>query len=120
MVAVSRLASRPWLSLVILALLVKALLIIVTIVAFGATPDPITALGRVWVQWDARHYLYLATHGYTATGDARNLIAFFPLYPALVSAVAAVGLPARIAALLVSNVAGIVAAIVLFELARHD
>ncbi|HLB77643.1 MAG TPA: mannosyltransferase family protein, partial [Candidatus Dormibacteraeota bacterium] len=83
-------------------------------------PDPLTALGREWNQWDAAHYLYLATHGYTATGDARNLIAFFPLYPAVISAIAAIGLPARIAALMVSNVAGVVAAIVLYELARTD
>jgi hypothetical protein len=111
---------RPWLSLLILALLVKALLVSLTLVEFGAGPDPLTALGRAWDQWDARHYLYLATHGYGATGDARNLIAFFPLYPALISAVAALGLPVRTAALLISNVAGVVAAILLYEVARVD
>ncbi|TME44974.1 MAG: hypothetical protein E6I60_16110 [Chloroflexi bacterium] len=36
------------------------------------------------------------------------------------SAVAAVGLPARTAALLISNVAGVVAAILLYEVARVD
>ena len=39
---------------------------------------------------------------------------------ALGSPDAAIGLPARLAALLVSNVAGVVAAIVLYELARTD
>jgi Gpi18-like mannosyltransferase len=111
---------RPWLSLIGLALLAKGLLVALTLVEYGAAPDPLTALGRAWDRWDASHYLYLATHGYSATGDARNLIAFFPLYPAVISAVAALGLPARIAALLVSNVAGVVAAIVLYELARTD
>jgi hypothetical protein len=53
-------------------------------------------------------------------GDARNLIAFFPLYPALIGAVSALGLPARTAALLISNVAGVVAAILLYEVARVD
>jgi 4-amino-4-deoxy-L-arabinose transferase-like glycosyltransferase len=105
---------------VLLALLVKGLLVTLTLLEYGAGPDPLTALGREWDQWDAAHYLYLATHGYSATGDARNLIAFFPLYPAVISAVAAIGLPARIAALLISNVAGVVAAIVLYELARTD
>jgi len=108
---------RPWLSLLLLALLVKAVLVTLTLVEFGAGPDPLTALGRAWDRWDAQHYLYLATHGYAATGDARNLIAFFPLYPALISAVAATGLPARTAALLISNLAGIVAAILLYEIA---
>jgi hypothetical protein len=111
---------RPWLGLVLLSLLVKVVLITLTLVEFGAGPDPLTALGRAWDHWDAQHYLYLATHGYSATGDARNLIAFFPLYPALISAVAATGLPARTAALLISNVAGVVAAILLYELARQD
>ena len=111
---------RPWLSLLLLALLVKVVLITLTLVEFGAGPDPLSALGRAWDQWDAQHYLYLATHGYTTTGDARNLIAFFPLYPALISAVAATGLPARTAALLISNLAGIVAAILLYEVARLD
>ena len=112
--------ARPWLTLLLLALLVKALVVTLTLIEFGAGPDPLTALGRVWDQWDARHYVYLATHGYTAAGDARNLIAFFPLYPALISAVAAVGLPARTAALLISNLAGLIAAILLYEVARVD
>ena len=108
---------RPWVGLLILALVVKAVVMSLTLVEFGAGPDPLTALGRAWDRWDAQHYLYLATHGYTATGDARNLIAFFPLYPALISAIAATGLPARTAALLISNVAGVVAAILLYEIA---
>ena len=111
---------RPWLTLLALALLVKAVLITLTLIEFGAAPAPLTALGRAWDQWDAGHYVYLATHGYTAVGDARNLIAFFPLYPALISAVSALGLPARTAALLISNVAGVLAAILLYEIARVD
>jgi hypothetical protein len=111
---------RPWLGLLLLSLAVKVGLITLTLIEFGAAPDPLTALGRAWDRWDAQHYLYLATHGYGATGDARNLIAFFPLYPALISAIAATGLPARTAALLVSNVAGVVAAILLYEVARQD
>jgi Mannosyltransferase (PIG-V) len=111
---------RPWLTLLALALLVKAVLVTATLIEFGTAPDPVTALGQAWDQWDARHYVYLATHGYGAIGDARNLIAFFPLYPALISAVAAIGLPARTAALLISNVAGVVAAILLYEIARVD
>jgi hypothetical protein len=111
---------RPWLGLLILALLVKVVLVTLTLIAFGVGPDPLAALGRAWNQWDARHYLYLATHGYATDGDARNLIAFFPLYPALISAVASVGLPARTAALLISNIAGVVAAILLYEVALVD
>jgi hypothetical protein len=111
---------RAWLSLLLLALLVKVVLIGLTLAVYGASPDPLTALGRQWDRWDAQHYLYLAANGYSASGDARNLIAFFPLYPALVSAIGSVGLPLRLAALLISNIAGLAAAILLYELARLD
>jgi mannosyltransferase PIG-V len=116
----SALETRPWLSLILLALLVKGLLIGLTLIEFGAGPDPLTALGRQWDRWDAQHYLYLATNGYSASGDARNLIAFFPLYPALIAAVAAIGLPVRTTALLISNLAGLLAAGLLYEVARRD
>ena len=111
---------RPWLGLLVLALAVKATLVIATLVEFGASPDPLTVLGRAWDHWDAQHYIYLAAHGYSATGEARDLIVFFPLYPALISAIAAAGLPARAAALLISNVASVVATILLYEIARQD
>lgn len=111
---------RPWLSLLLLALLVKVVLVTLTLIEFGAGPDPLTALGEAWDRWDAQHYVYLATHGYATVGDARNLIAFFPLYPALISSVASIGLPARTAAMLISNVAGAVAAILLYEVALVD
>lgn len=111
---------HPWLSLVILALLIKAVLIGLTLSKYGANPDPLTALAREWTQWDARLYLTIASQGYSGVGDARNLIAFFPLYPTLIHLIARTGLAAPMAALLISNVAGVIAAIVLFELARID
>lgn len=112
--------GRPWLSLLVLALLVKALLIGLTLFVYGAAPDPLTALVRAWTQWDAKSYLALAMHGYSAAGDARNLIAFFPLYPVVIHAIAIVGISPEIAALLISNVAGVVAAILLYAIARTE
>jgi len=112
--------ARSWLALLLLALLVKALVVTVTLIAFGVNPDPLAVVGQQWDQWDASHYLYLAQHGYSATGDARNLIAFFPLYPAVIAAIATLGLQARLAALLISNIAGVIAAIILYEIARQD
>ena len=53
----------PWLTLLGLGLLVKLLLVTVTLVAFGASPDPLTVLGRHWDQWDARHLEAGATTG---------------------------------------------------------
>lgn len=39
---------------------------------------------EIWKRWDAIAYLDIAETGYVATGDKRNYIAFFPLYPMLV------------------------------------
>ncbi len=111
---------RPWWTLLGLALLVKVLIVTITLIEFGASPDPLTALGQAWDRWDAQHYIYLSVNGYATSGDARNLIAFFPLYPAIISVVAATGLPARLAALLVSNLAGLAATILLFEVTRDQ
>lgn len=111
---------RPWLSLILLALLVKLLYLAITLVDRGVSPDPASALMSSWNHWDAPHYLYLAEHGYATSGDPRNLIAFFPLYPALISLLAHAGLGAPLAALLISNLGGMAAAILLYEIARFD
>ena len=41
---------------------------------------------HIWSQWDGRHYLDIASHGYTADqslGDQWLFVVFYPLYPAL-------------------------------------
>jgi len=40
-------------------------------------------LKPLWVHWDTRHYLNIAQNGYTAVGDERLQLVFFPLYPLL-------------------------------------
>ncbi len=41
-------------------------------------------LPRLWVQWDAYHYLALADNWYVNEGNNRLMLVFFPLFPALV------------------------------------
>ena len=43
-------------------------------------------LKPLWVHWDTRHYLNIAQNGYTAVGDERLQLVFFPLYPLLMRA----------------------------------
>ena len=45
------------------------------------TGNLLTDFYTLWVHWDARHYYGIAKDGYTATGDARLRLVFFPLYP---------------------------------------
>lgn len=46
------------------------------------------SLAPLWTHWDARHYLGIARDGYTAVGDERLRLVFFPLYPWLMRAFA--------------------------------
>lgn len=50
----------------------------------GVSSDgPIASLAPLWTHWDTRHYLGIAAEGYTAVGDERLRLVFFPLYPLL-------------------------------------
>ena len=43
-------------------------------------------LKPLWIHWDTRHYMNIAENGYTAVGDERLQLVFFPLYPLLMRA----------------------------------
>jgi hypothetical protein len=70
---------------------------------------------RTFSQWDARWFLQISLHGYEEVPQAA---AFFPVYPALVHALAWVTGSELVAGVLISLAAGAVAAWVLAELAR--
>ncbi|MEU8814078.1 hypothetical protein [Actinoplanes sp. NPDC048796] len=85
----------------------------------AASDDPVGVRNRLLV-WDAGWFLKVAVngypHGYTydAAGHLQgNELAFFPVYPLLIRAVAAVGIPASTAALIVTWVASVGMAVAL-------
>jgi hypothetical protein len=85
----------------------------------SAADDGVTLRGRLLV-WDAGWFLRVAVngypHGYTFGADGRleaNELAFFPLYPMLIRAGAALGLDAGTAAIFLSWLASIGAAVAL-------
>lgn len=39
---------------------------------------------EIWNRWDAVNYLKLAEFGYSATGETKTLLGFYPLYPWLI------------------------------------
>ncbi len=75
---------------------------------------PGNPLLSAWSQWDAGWYLRIAQAGYAYTPGQQSTVAFFPLYPLLVGAVARLGFGVFWAGAGVSVVAG-VAAIITFE-----
>ena len=75
------------------------------------------------LQWDSEWYFKIATGGYRYSGDPtiQQNIVFYPLYPMLARSLAAIsGLAPSDALLLVSNVAGLLAIVVLFKLVREE
>ena len=92
----------------------------VAVLSVGTLFDQKETWQTLWNRWDATHYLKLAEQGYTAAGEGRFSIVFYPLYPWLVRAVARVCGSYFGAALLVSGVASIFAGVLLRRLAELD
>ena len=69
---------------------------------------------------DTPHYIEIAKNGYTAAGENRNLIVFFPLYPLLMRIFALFSQNYFASGLFVSNVCTGLGACVLYELMRID
>jgi hypothetical protein len=74
----------------------------------------------IWNRWDASAYLRIAQHGYTAVGDGRWDIVFFPVYPTLM---ALFGFPTGdyiLGGVIVSGIASALLAIYFHRLVRLD
>ena len=104
----------------LLVLLLKGLVLGVAVLSVGTLFDQKETWQTLWNRWDATHYLTLAEHGYTATGEGRFSIVFYPLYPWLVRAVAFVSRNYFGAALLVSGVASLCAGLLFRRLVELD
>jgi Gpi18-like mannosyltransferase len=74
----------------------------------------------IWNRWDASHYLKLAEQGYTAVGDDRFLIVFFPMYPLLVSIFGGVIGNYLVGAFFVTTLASLCLGLALRELVKLD
>ncbi len=75
------------------------------------------------LQWDSEWYFRIVTEGYRYNGDptVQQNIVFYPLYPMLARGLAAIsGLTPAHALLFISNVAGLLAIVVLFKLVREE
>lgn len=97
----------------------------------GYTPSPnvwFERLVRSWTRWDSGFYIRIANEGYAASYDSGDAhIAFFPLYPHLIRAVAVVftfgatSLDAfNIAGIVISSLATLALFVGLYQLARLD
>jgi Gpi18-like mannosyltransferase len=74
----------------------------------------------IWNRWDAVNYQRIAESGYTATGEMRPLLVFYPLYPWTIRLLAFVTRDYMFSAFIVSTAASLVVAIVLLRLVELD
>jgi hypothetical protein len=75
---------------------------------------------EIWNNWDSLNYLHVAEFGYQATGEKRHLLAFFPLYPALVRLVEPLCGSFLAAGFWISSVASVSAALLFHRLVSLD
>ena len=73
-----------------------------------------------WHRWDAVHFTDIAQYGYFSSETDPNAAAFFPLFPLLIDGLSALGIEVRLAAMLITFVASIVAGSYLYRLAETD
>jgi Gpi18-like mannosyltransferase len=74
----------------------------------------------IWKRWDAVSYLKIAESGYTAIGEDRFLIVFFPFYPVLIALLGIVLGDNLLSAFIVSGIASIALGLCFRELVRLD
>jgi 4-amino-4-deoxy-L-arabinose transferase-like glycosyltransferase len=104
----------------IILLAIKFFAFILAAAAWLVLHNQFCDLVTLWNRWDAPHYVYIAENGYTAVGEGRYFIVFFPLYPLLIRLVATVLGNYEVSALLLSNFASIFACFYLYKLVRID
>ena len=74
--------------------------------------------GTLWIHWDTRHYIGIAQEGYTAVGDERLRLVFFPLYPLLMRVLSPLtDGSVFLSGMLISRVCAMGCAALLYELA---
>lgn len=131
----SRFLDRTDAQLLAWTLLTKVGALAIGYAALWAATGAAPGLFDPWHRWDAPHYTDIAVFGYMADdpgnlsapgyqqvfpGDLDLYIVFFPLFPWLVAAVNAVGSDPIVSAFVVSTVASLFVAPVLYRLVKVD
>ncbi len=114
--------ENMWILLVIAA--VKFLLFLLVFIAFplfsgqSGADHVLNFTADIWSRWDAINYQRLANHWYLPTGDERNLIVYYPLYPLLTRITNYAMGDIKVSALLVANLASLAGLLFFYRLAR--
>jgi mannosyltransferase PIG-V len=118
-----RSSSAAWFEAAAIVLATRVLFWFVAYASAWLTAPPDSgpaSFTSLWEHWDARHFIEVATYGYTDPHTDPHASAFFPAFPLLIRFLDGVGMNPVFAGMFVSTVATIVAAAYLHKLATHD
>lgn len=109
-------AIYRWKEIIAITIAIRLSLLVYSLVFINNGQDIFTP----WAGWDGNWYLDIAQNGYTAFGEKSIAIVFYPFYPILIK-LASFFIPnLPLAAILVSTLFSVIAAIALFELVILD
>lgn len=116
-------ASRQHMLMAMCAALLSRLLIYLLAYAMyrfeGGSGSFAGTLEPLWSHWDTRHYVGIAQEGYTAVGDERLRLVFFPLFPMMMRLLSPLtGGNVFLAGLLISLMSTAGSAALLYDLAH--
>jgi len=103
-----------------LILALKFLIFVFALQSVATLAPEAISWAEMWVQWDSRHYLFLAEKGYVSEGDDRVSLVFLPLYPWLTRGAAFFTGDYLLAAFVVSGFASIALGLLLQRLVQLD
>lgn len=110
-------------SIVGMALSIKAFVFVAGWISYqlllNKRPEGFYGWLEMWNRWDALRYFRLADKGYGATGDPSDLVGF-PLFPMLVRGLNFVVGDVLVSGFVVSSIASVAAAVLLYKLAQVD
>ncbi len=123
---------HPWLKIVLLTLLGRAVLMIIaylfSIMIDGYQDSFFESIERIWTKTysnglsniDAQHYFSIAENWYPTEGDARLTLVFLPLYPILISAFNLIFADSFVSGFVINTLCSCGIAVAIYELALCD
>ena len=119
-----RLRAWPYWPVVAWVLGVKALVLVhgafTYLVPWEQSLADARAFFEIWNRWDSLNYMHIAEFGYEASGEMKHLLAFYPLFPALIRALAPLCGSFLAAGFWISTLTSVSAAILFHRLVHLD
>lgn len=99
---------------------IKAATFLLSYVSFQIFQNTTPTILELWNRWDTSNYINIAENGYTNVGHSSLFIVFFPLYPLLIRLFAVFIGDYLFSAMVVSNLASVLAVLFFYKLVSKD